>query len=164
MHPSSSTASLARRFIEDIGNMTQSLGVGRMVGQIYALLYFSREARTLADMQNELGISKGGASMGVRQLEQWGAVKKIWVKGDRRDFYQANDWFGQIIKNAVIDTVGKKLAACTNLLDSADAELSALDATHTDIDFIRHRVEHMRKFQSRTQSLLSSPLIQAMMR
>jgi DNA-binding transcriptional regulator GbsR (MarR family) len=89
---------ITRRFIEDAGNTTQALGVGRVIGQIFAYLYFSEESRTLDDMKGALGISKGSASMGVRQLEQWGAVQRVWVKGDRKDFYTANDYFGQIVR------------------------------------------------------------------
>ena len=98
-------APVVRRFIEDAGNASQSLGVGRVLGQIYAYLYFSASPRCLADLQNVLGISKGSASICVRQLEQWGAVRKIWVKGDRKDYYEANDWFGQILKNAAPEGV-----------------------------------------------------------
>ena len=102
-------SSVVQRFIEDAGRLTQSLGFGRVIGQIYAYLYFSRTPRCLADLQNALGISKGSASMGVRQLEQWSAVSKVWVKGDRKDYYAANDWFGQILKSALVDTIGKKM-------------------------------------------------------
>lgn len=28
--------------------------------------------------------------MNIRELENWGAVRKVWVKGSRKDFYQAN--------------------------------------------------------------------------
>ena len=74
------------KFIEDAGNLAQSFGLGRVVGQIYAYLYFSRTSKGLHDMQQDLHISKGSASMCVRQLEQWGAVSKIWIKGDRKDY------------------------------------------------------------------------------
>jgi DNA-binding transcriptional regulator GbsR (MarR family) len=114
---------ITRRFIEDAGNTTQALGVGRVVGQIFAYLYFSEESRTLDDMKGALGISKGSASMGVRQLEQWGAVQRVWVKGDRKDFYTANDYFGQIVRNIATDLMGKRLASLSASLDAAEGEL-----------------------------------------
>ena len=118
---------IIRRFIEDAGSTTQSLGVGRVIGQIYAYLYFSEPPRSLDDMKEELGISKGSASMGVRQLEQWGAAQRVWVKGDRKDFYTANDYFGSIIRNVMSDLMGKRLASLSQSLDAADAELTALE-------------------------------------
>ena len=114
---------IVRKFIEDAGNTTQSLGVGRVIGQIFAYLYFSEEPRGLDDMKDALGISKGSASMGVRQLEQWGAVQRVWVKGDRKDYYTANDYFGQIVRNIATDLMGKRLAALGQSLDAAEKEL-----------------------------------------
>jgi DNA-binding transcriptional regulator GbsR (MarR family) len=117
---------LIRRFIEEAGNTTQTLGVGRVIGQIYAYLYFSEPPRTLDDMKETLGISKGSASMGVRQLEQWGAVQRIWVKGDRKDYYTANDYFGRIVRNIMSDLMGKRLASLAQSLDAAENELAPL--------------------------------------
>ena len=115
---------IVRKFVEDAGNTTQALGVGRVIGQIFAYLYFSEEPRTLDDMKEALGISKGSASMGVRQLEQWGAVQRVWVKGDRKDYYNANDYFGQIVRNIATDLMGKRLASLAQSLDAAEAELN----------------------------------------
>jgi len=66
-----------------------------------------------------LGISKGSASIGVRQLEQWAAVEKIWVKGDRKDYYQANDAFGRIVRNAMFDLAGERMENSAGLLSES---------------------------------------------
>ena len=159
--PSADLPSIIHRFIEDAGSTSQSLGVGRVLGQIYALLYFSQIPRSLADMQQALGISKGSASTGVRQLEQWGAVRKVWIRGDRKDYYEANDWFGRILKNAVLDTVGTKLVAYASLLDKVDSTMTELSggAGGSQTPFIRERVEHLRKFQRKAQKVWNSPIL-----
>jgi len=152
---------VVRRFIEEAGSMTQSLGVGRVLGQIYAYLYFSRSPRSLADMQRTLGISKGSASMGVRQLEQWTAVRKVWVKGDRRDFYEANDWFGKVFRTALIDTMGKRLAALAALLNGAEAEAGS----GGDGDpFVQQRIEALRQFQRKAETVWNSPVVKILLR
>jgi len=150
---------VVRRFIEDAGNATRSFGVGRVLGQIYAYLYFSREPRSLSDMQSVLGISKGSSSTGIRQLEQWGAVRKVWVKGDRKDYYEANDWFGQILKNALVDTIGKKMSAYTELLSNIGLEPPGLTSSDGEKEFIEERIEHLRRFHDRVQKLWSSSLM-----
>ena len=144
--------------------MTQSLGLGRVVGQIYAYLYMSSEPRGLADLQQALAISKGSASTGVRQLEQWRGVRKVWVKGDRKDYYEASDWFGQIIKNAVADTIGKKLGAYATMLDEIEAELNDLEDGNGERDFLKDRIQHLRKFQTRAQGVWNSPLLRMLMK
>ena len=138
---------IVHRFIEDAGSTTQALGLGRVVGQIYAYLYFSPEPRNLADLQDTLGISKGSASTCVRQLEQWGAVRKIWIKGDRKDYYEANDWLGKILRNIALDTIGKKLLAYASLHDNGG------DA------FVRERIRHLREFEKKARKVWDSKLL-----
>jgi hypothetical protein len=49
-------------------------GVPRSVGQIYGLLYSSREPLSFSDIVKRLGISKGSASQGLQLLRSLGAV------------------------------------------------------------------------------------------
>ena len=156
---------VVRRFIEDAGNLTQSFGAGRVLGQIFAFLYFSKTPRNLGDMQDALGISKGSASMGVRQLEQWQAVRKVWIKGDRKDYYEASDWFGKIIKHAIADTVGKKMTAYTGMLNGAAEDLDELveENGDGDADFIKERIAHLRKFHDKAQGFWDNPLLRKLL-
>lgn len=155
---------LIRRFIEEAGNTTQALGVGRVAGQIYAYLYFSEQSRSLDDMKEGLGISKGSASMSVRQLEQWGAVQRVWVKGDRRDYYTANDYFGRLIRNMLQDVVGKRIAAFAELLDRADGEVGGNHAQEDNHRFIRDRVQRLRSFQRKAQGVWNNPVVRMMIK
>jgi DNA-binding transcriptional regulator GbsR (MarR family) len=161
---------LTRRFIEDAGNATQALGVGRVVGQIYAYLYFSEPARTLDDMKEALGISKGSASMGVRQLEQWGAVQRVWVKGDRKDYYTANDYFGRIVRNILTDVMGKRLDSFAQLLDAADAGLNGASSSPNpqpaaqNETFLRAKVQRLREFQSKVSRTWNNPIVKRMLK
>jgi DNA-binding transcriptional regulator GbsR (MarR family) len=77
-------------FAEIAGQLSARLGLSRTVGQLYALLFLSNEPLCLDYMAERLGVSKGSASINIRELEKWGAVRKVWVKGSRKDFYEAN--------------------------------------------------------------------------
>jgi DNA-binding transcriptional regulator GbsR (MarR family) len=156
-------------FIEHSGLLTQSLGLGRALGQIYAYLYFSQESRTLDDMTAALGISKGGASMTVRQLEQWGAVQRVWVKGDRRDHYIANDYFGRIVRNIVAGILGARMESLAALLAAAEKDLAgngkpSAAGGNGEMKFLRDRVDHLRKFHLKAQKLWGNPLVKRMVR
>ena len=171
MSPSESP--ITRRFIEEAGNTTQALGVGRVVGQLYAYLYFSEPPRTLDDMKEALGISKGSASMGVRQLEQWGAVQRVWVKGDRKDYYTANDYFGQIVRNILADLMGKRLAALASSLD-AGAEMLAdppdpasgiqNPASSPDYQFLKARIDRLLDFQRKVEKTWNNPILKLLLK
>jgi DNA-binding transcriptional regulator GbsR (MarR family) len=154
---------VVKRFVQEAGNMTQSLGFGRVVGQIYAYLFFSHGPRNLSNMQKALGISKGSASMGVRQLEQWGGVRKVWVKGDRKDYYEADLWFGNILKHALMEVVGKRLDGFGRMLDSADGELAEADG-NGELEFARDRVKRLRAFQSKAARAWNSPVVKMLLK
>ncbi len=160
---SSATSGLSvtvRPFIEGLGNATQSFGLGRVVGQIYAYLYFSPDPRSLADMQAALGISKGSASMGVRQLEQWSAVRKIWVKGDRKDYYEANDWFGRIVKGVIRDVAGKRMNDFGRLVAAASAAFASSGDGDREHRFVVERVARLQRYAETAQNVWSNPLVQ----
>jgi len=158
---------IVSRMIEAAGHLTQSFGIGRVLGQIYAFLYFSPEPRSLNDLTRELGISKGSASMGVRQLEQWGALAKVWVRGDRKDYYRANDAFGRIIKNAIKDLAGKRMERSAALLDEVEAGLQPAPARKAGVSddvFVRGQLEKMRAFQKKAEGLWAGVLVKLLLR
>lgn len=159
---------IVRRMVEAAGHTTQSLGVGRVLGQIFAYLYFSREPQSLDHLTAALGISKGSVSMGVRQLEQWGALEKVWIKGDRKDYYRAKDTFGKIIKNAILDLAGKRIDSSSTLLNEVEADLKcgvkenkSLSAEDT---FIRERIENIRAFQKKAQGMWDSVILKMLLK
>ena len=156
-------APVVRRFVEDLGTTTQSFGYGRIVGQIYAFLYFSSSPRTLDNMQEFLGISKGSASTNVRQLERWEAARKVWVKGDRKDYYEANTAFERILKNVGTEMVYNKLGTFNALLDEAGQRLEEVNG-NGDKPFIEERVAGLRKFHTFARSLWNNPLLQRLLK
>jgi len=154
--------------IEAVGHATQSLGAGRVIGQIFTYLYFSREPKSLADLTAGLSISKGSASMGVRQLEQWGAVERVWIKGDRKDYYRANDSFGRIIRSAAMDLAGKRIEGSATIIHEAEKELSekASDGRElsTEDEFIRERVEKLRAFQQNSRKMWDGVILKMLLK
>lgn len=159
---------IVRRMVETAGHASQSLGLGRVVGQIFAYLYFSREPRTLDDLTAALGISKGSASMCVRQLEQWGALEKIWIKGDRKDYYRARDAFGKIIKSIIVDMTGKRIESSTSLLRAVDSELAQKNGngkSASDEDaFIKERIEKIKTFQKKAQGMWDHVILRMLLK
>jgi DNA-binding transcriptional regulator GbsR (MarR family) len=144
---------LRQQFIELAGNSSQSLGVGRVIGQIFAHLYFSREPQSLDDLTEALGISKGSASMSVRQLDQWGALKKVWKKGDRKDYYEARDEWGRIARRAMLESVSRHIEETEAVLDHAQELMAAAGKKGKDADwkFCQKRLKRFGQFRDRVQ-------------
>lgn len=91
-----------REFVEAWGAMGALWGINRSVARVHALLMASEEAVSLDEIAERLQISKGNASMSLRELRTFGVVRQVEVPGDRRDFYvtEPDVWtmFFRIIK------------------------------------------------------------------
>ena len=70
-------------------NAAQSVGLPKSVGQIYGLLFCRDEPLPMDAIMKCLSISKGSASQGLRALRQLGAVKNVFVPGERREHFVA---------------------------------------------------------------------------
>ncbi|WP_059103397.1 GbsR/MarR family transcriptional regulator [Shouchella shacheensis] len=70
-------------------------GVNRSVGQLYATLYLNGEPMTLDQLRDELGMSKGSMSLGVRKLMEEKIIHRVYRKGERKDLYEAEQDFFQ---------------------------------------------------------------------
>ena len=66
----------------------RALGVPNSIGAIYGLLFASSGPLCFSDIVERLGASKGSVSQGLTFLRQSGAVKRVEVEGDRREFFE----------------------------------------------------------------------------
>jgi DNA-binding transcriptional regulator GbsR (MarR family) len=157
---------LRDRFVETGGNITQSIGIGRVIGQIFAHIYFSPDPQTLDDLTAALHISKGSASMSVRQLEQWGAVKQVWIKGERKDHYEANEDFGRIIRRALLDLIGRRMETADLLLRDGEEMVDHKKNGKGDHEhqFVRQRIQRLRIFRDRAQYIWDSSVLRLLLK
>ncbi len=84
---STASAETVRQFVEAWGAMGALWGVNRSVARVHALLMASEEPLSLEEIAEKLDISKGNASMSLRELRTLGVARPVDVPGDRRDFY-----------------------------------------------------------------------------
>lgn len=75
------------RFVEAWGAMGSLWGINRSVARVHALLMANEDPLSLDEIADALRISKGNASMSLRELRTFGVVRQVEVPGDRRDFY-----------------------------------------------------------------------------
>lgn len=91
---------LKQEFIQDYGLGYQSFGLPKLMGKVVGLLLYHDDPMSLDDITTELHVSKGPVSQIMRRLREHHLVRRIWVPGSRRDFYQAEpDIFGQAFAN-----------------------------------------------------------------
>lgn len=110
---------LSQAFVLHFGEMGSRWGINRTVGQIYALLYVSREAQTADDIVDKLGVSRSNVSMGLKELQSWRLVKLEHHPGDRRDFYSAPEDVWQIFKTLAEERQRREVDPTLSMLRDA---------------------------------------------
>ena len=125
------------------------------MGRAFGLLYLSREPLAQAEIQSRLGISAGSASMTLAALGRWGVVHKIWVRGQRREHYQAETDFWKMISGVLNERERREIGAAVDVVSRAEASAraaqaavkrrrgSAGPAAKADADFVVERVARL---------------------
>lgn len=76
--------------LEGLGQFADYFGYSKVIGQLYGALLLSPKPLSLDDLKDRLQISKPSVSMNMRTLETLGAVRAVYVRGDRRKYYEAD--------------------------------------------------------------------------
>lgn len=77
------------RFLQCWGEMGSCWGINKTMAQIHAVLMVSDDPLSTDDVMRELNISRGNANMNLRGLVDWGLVRRIFRKGERREYFQS---------------------------------------------------------------------------
>jgi len=116
------------QFILEWGRMSSSWGINRTMAQIHALLLVTGRALSVDEIIERLHISRGNASMNLRDLMDWGIVHRFRRPGDRKDIYgeEGDVWqmFGRVVrerKRREIDPTIGAIRDCVAMLPPDDA-------------------------------------------
>ena len=119
------------KFIEHIGNLCNKFGLNNFIAQLYGVLYLSNRPLSLDELTKKMQASKGNISINIRVLERWGAVRRIWIKGSRKDFYEAELDLKKILAERIKSSFQKHMSEMSGMLNessqlikSATSELS----------------------------------------
>ena len=112
-----------QEMVEVGGRICQVLGLPRSTGQIFGLLYLSTEPLSLNQMSSMLGISKGSVSTGTRYLAAWGSIRKVWVPGERRDYYEVVEDLGQLMRGSYNNLIKPRIQSSKDRLAALKVNL-----------------------------------------
>lgn len=77
------------KFIQAWGALGSNWGISRTMAQIHALLLVSVKPLSAEDIMQTLGVSRGNVNMTLRELIDWGLVKREHKPGERKEFFVA---------------------------------------------------------------------------
>ncbi len=163
MNRDAQAAGAVWELVEAGGRTAQSFGLSRLFGQLYMLLYMSPEPRSLDELAAELGVSKASVSIASRKLEAWGAVRKVWVKGDRRDFYEAETDFRAILNGGLLTSLSKKLDSARVQIERSLALVEQGTGDEERRKFLRERLKQAEQRRKRIADLIDNPLLRKLL-
>ncbi len=115
-----------------VGRLMEFWGFKRHMGRIWTVLYLSDEPLGATDLRDKLQLSAGSVSMALNDLQRWGVVKKIWVHGQRRDYFvaESNLWkmISRVFRERELVEILEAIGAMESALQSLDAKLASRDA------------------------------------
>src|SRR5213592_3973512 len=77
------------QFVELWNNMASLWGISPTMARIHGLLYITASALSMDDIMDRLAISRGNVSMNLSKLVEWGLVRRVHKRGDRKDYYES---------------------------------------------------------------------------
>lgn len=102
------------------------------MAQIHALLFVTGRPHSMDEIISRLHISRGNASMNLRDLVEWGIVSRFRQPGDRKDLYISDSdpvrMFARVVrerKRRELDPTSKAIQEC---LDSAQRNSTSEEA------------------------------------
>ena len=145
-------------FIRRWGEMGQTWGINRTMAEIHALLYITAQPLCTDDVMERLNISRGNASMSLRALCDWGIVRRLHKRGERREYFESlgDVWemFSLIAaerKRREMDPVLETIRQCQQMLN--ESTLGKAAAKREDVQATRQRLAGMEEFMQVTNKI-----------
>ncbi len=133
------------------GRLMEFWGFRRHMGRLWTVLYLSPEPMTTAELADTLGLSSSAVSLSLGELVRWGAVRKTWLPGERKDFYEAESSVWKLLRRVY---ERRELILIREALDAFAEAQERLEAARPSLGpEERRRVDYMRKRLSRLSAL-----------
>lgn len=111
-----------------VGALIEAWGFKRNMGRMWAVLYLEDHPLNAGDLVERLGISTGAVSMLLTELQEWSAIKKAWVVGERKEHYEAETNIWKMVSRVLRERELRWVKTALESFESANAELDRTEA------------------------------------
>src|SRR5690554_4590060 len=149
--------------VAGLGRLARFFGFSEVMGRLYGTLLLSPKPLSLDDLAEGLQISKGSVSMNMRSLERWGMAQEVWMRGERKKYYEAEPDLWQVMRNVLngrerreVQLALEVLADSVEKLKSAEGDLSPREKELAE--FYLQRMDDLQAFFQVAQIALETVL------
>jgi len=139
-----------------VGALIESWGFKRNMGRMWAVLYLENHPLNATDLGERLGLSTGSVSMLLTELQEWGAIKKAWVVGERKEHYEAETSIWKMVSRVFRERELQWIKSASDSFEAASKELEA--GTDPRTQLIAERVAGLVQLAQVGSHLLESML------
>lgn len=139
-------ADARERFVQAWGQMAGAWGVSRTMAEAHALLYIVGEPLNTDDVMDRLQISRGNASMSLRALCDWGLVTRVHKRGDRKEYFLAEQDVWTILRTIIRERKKRELDPLLVSLHETRDLTSSLPAADPQVNAHHARLDAMLEF------------------
>jgi DNA-binding transcriptional regulator GbsR (MarR family) len=136
---------------EAVGQLMEFWGFKRQMGRLWTVLFLSPDPLDVAALTERLQMSSSAVSLSLTELATWGAVRKTWVTGERRDFYSVEPRVWRLVRQVVERRELVLIRDASETFAAADRALKELRSTgpsRSAIAFKRRRLAYLRALAS----------------
>ena len=149
--------------VAGIGRLARFFGFSEVMGRLYGTLLLSPEPLSLDDLAEGLQISKGSVSMNMRALERWGMAHEVWMRGERKKYYEAEPDLWQVIRNVLNGRERREVQVALEVLHESVDKLKAAEEDLSPEEkelatFYLQRMDDLQAFFQVAQMALESVL------
>lgn len=143
---------------ETIGQLMHFWGFKRPMGRMWTVLYLSPDPLGAAELGDRLHMSAGAVSMNLNALLKWGAIRRTWRPGERRDYYECETSVWKLVRRVLRERELTLVRDAKGVLDRALAVLTAKQASSAapDLGFKRDRIASLQRLAGWGELLLGA--------
>jgi len=147
-----------RRITELFVSAADAIGVPRSIGEIYGVVFSSPRPVTFQEIVEQLKLSKGSVSQGLKALRNLGAIRQAYMPGERRDYFEPETELRNLVAGLLRNRISPHLELGKRRLERIQKEIAAgKEMSSAEAEVVRARVAKLESWSQ--QGALLLPLV-----
>ena len=110
-------------FVLQYGELASHWGLNKTEAQIHGLLFVSEQPLNAEDMVEVLSVGRSHVSQSLKELQQWGIIRPVHIRGDRREHYESMKDVWELFRTVVSEQKRREIDPVLRMLETSSAHL-----------------------------------------
>jgi HTH-type transcriptional regulator, glycine betaine synthesis regulator len=147
---------------DTIGRLMEFWGFKRNMGRVWTILFLSNRPLSAQELQDRLQLSAGSVSMTLKELARWGVIQKVWIQGERRDYFLPESNLWKMVSRVLNERERAEILQAIDRMEEAMDSLAGKVRSSDPVERERARVQRERIRQLLDLAHLGRRLLEAL--